>query len=191
MHWLRAWVLFGLCAVTSSARADDGESQEFFSLPLELGATTREDGRFTYGIRPELLFAPRGDRGFAIGPYAELARSSADTSLGAGVTVTYLLESKLNLAPGAGIYHRFAGAETGYEVSLFLGYRRSPDVGGLDVPLGVRIDYRADFSDHHEVIVVAQLDVIALVLWRTLGNFGRGMGIARARAMHTTTADRR
>lgn len=169
-------MVVGSCAATASIGHAD--RQDFFSLPFELGATTREDGRFAYGLRPELLVAPRGNHGFAIGPYAELARSSADTSLGAGVTVTYLLASKLNLAPSMGMYHRFAGTETGYAASLFLGHR-SPDQSGFDVPLGIRVDYRADFSDHHEVIVVAQLDVIALVVSSVFRGYTGGLGMAR------------
>lgn len=183
MRWSCACVAAGLCAGSSIGSAEPNrDHQGFVSVPIELGVTTREGGRFVDGIRPELLLSLEGNRGFAIGPYAELARSSADTSLGAGVTVTYLLASHLSLAPGAGIYHRFGDTETGYEVSLFLGHRSPPESGGLDVPLGVRVVYRASAAGDHEVIVVAQVDIVAQTLSWVFGGYTGGMGMARAPA---------
>ena len=85
------------------------------------------------------MFSQHGNRGLAYGAYAELARSSGDTSLNAGVTVTWLLHSKLSFAPSLGAYHRFADVgETGYAVGIFIG-RRDTDASAVST-------FRSEFA---------------------------------------------
>ena len=155
--------------MTSSARAEPNERadrQGYLSVPVEIGGTSRDGGRITGGLRPELLFTAHGDHGIALGPYAELARSSADTALGGGATLTYYLRANVNLAPSIGVYHRWleGAGETGYAASVFVGYRWPLEQGGMDFPLGLRLDYRADLHERREVSACVQLDLMSYVL---------------------------
>lgn len=143
----------------------DRRDQTFLDLPFTIGGTTREGGRVVWGLRPEYLHA-FGRPGIAVGPYLELSRSSGDTLLGTGATVTYFTESEWNLSPSVGVYHRWLDEpESGVAVGLFVGRRGFDTFRTFDLPVGVRFDYHHDGGARHELTVSFEIDT----LWGLLG----------------------
>jgi hypothetical protein len=164
VRWTLAAALVALTPGT--AAADDGDEHHgvegYVSVPVTLGVTSRDDGRVDWGFRPEILFAPHGT-GLAFGPYAQMGRNSADWLVGTGLTATYYRgENKLlNVSPSLGLYHRYSDpTETGIAASLFVGIRTADGGGGLDLPVGFRVDYRSDGHDRNEVVFSLEADLM-------------------------------
>lgn len=149
-------------------------SARYFSLPLLFGA----DGAFTHsttstgffwGARPEYVLGwtashPRGGaRGFGVGPYAELAGSTGTSQVwlgGGGTFVGYF--GHLGIAASAGLDADWVRAvpDASAVFGLFAGFRTA-ELGGMDLPFGLRVDFRPAMGDvPTTVIVSAQLDLL-------------------------------
>jgi hypothetical protein len=121
------------------------------SVPLVLGGTNQGNNGLVIGVRPELVIgrlaaerALNPGTGHGIGLYGELSRENGRTVVGGGATlVSY--QGGFAIAPSAGVFSRTIGTgrDTGYVLGVFLGRRhRAREFEILDLPLGVRLDYR-------------------------------------------------
>jgi len=149
-----------MAVILAQARPASADIPFNLSVGAVVGGTTREHGRFAYGLRPEALYAPH-HHGIAIGPYLELARSSGDDLVGGGLTATYYsAHTPFTIAPSVGAYHRFVGAgESGLAAGMFVGVRFPSGI--VDLPFGLRFDWRGD-ADLHELVISAQIDLLAV-----------------------------
>lgn len=150
------------------------ESISFFSMPLLFGAdaaihpTTTSTG-FFWGLRPELIAGWRESHpsgaplGFGVGGYGEIVGSTGTSQVwfGGGATVVGYF-GYLGVAASAGIdidwVHAVPNASPVF--GLFVGFRTA-DIGRIDFPFGLRVDYRPSLGDvPTTVIVSAQLDLL-------------------------------
>ena len=150
------------------------ESESFFSMPLLFGADaalypTSTSTGFFWGIRPELIAGWRESHatgaplGFGLGGYGELVGSTGTSQifLGGGATVVGYF-GPLGVAASAGVdvdwVHATPNASPVF--GLFVGFRTA-EIGRLDFPFGLRVDYRPSLGDvPTTVIVSAQLDLL-------------------------------
>lgn len=123
-------------------------------------------------FRPELTFgrAERQDVGFGL--YGEIGSTgilgAQDFLLGAGGHVVFPTRAERAIVPSFGVHGRFGGGGHGVTAGLYFGHRA---VGGLEWPIGVRIDARIGLSgprDHAFTLslqgeLLAPLALIAMV----------------------------
>jgi hypothetical protein len=150
------------------------EGASFFSMPFLFGVdaalagTTTSTG-FFWGFRPEVVFGWRQKHadgaplGFGFGPYANIVGSTGTSQVwlgGGGTVVGYF--GHLGVAASAGLdadwWHSSPSASP--VVGLFVGFRTT-ELGGLDAPLGLRVDYRPPVGVLPSTVIVStQLDLL-------------------------------
>lgn len=138
-----------------------------FGVDAAITDTTTSTG-FVFGWRPEVTFAwmhstESSTLGIGLGPYAETVGSFGTSQiwLGGGASVVGYF-GKLGVALSGGLDVDFLHAEPSASpvVGLFVGLR-PPNLDGIDIPFGLRVDFRpAVFGLPATVIVAAQLDLV-------------------------------
>jgi hypothetical protein len=148
------------------------ESTRFFSAPMLFGvdaaiAGSQTSTGFFWGFRPELLAGWRQKGievpyGVGVGGYAEIVGSTGTSQifLGGGATIAGYF-GRLGIAASAGLdvdwYHASPNASP--VVGLFIGYRTA-EFGTVDIPFGVRVDYRPPLGPLPSTVAVTlQLDL--------------------------------
>ncbi len=188
--------ILALSSSSSSATAEPPhppkkwvKSDSFLSLPFVFGVdtalvnnTTTSTG-FFWGWRPELIFAwVEGGKdpplGFGVGPYTEIVGSTGTSQvwLGGGATVVGYI-GRVGVAASAGIDSDWVRAVPNASAvfGLFVGFRTA-ELGGIDLPFGVRVDYRPSMGDVPTTIIVsAQLDLLVGLAAVTLTPLLRGL----------------
>ena len=144
-------IAFAACGIVTAAEAQEVR----LSVPALLGASSFDDGRFVYGVRPEILLVWDPSIG-GLGAFGEIGSADKHLFGGGGLTYAYSL-GWLGLAPSLGLYHR-ADRESGVMAGMFVGFRR--EAGVFDVPYGVRVDAQIGFDGATNVVLLAQLDLV-------------------------------
>jgi hypothetical protein len=153
------------------------------SVPFVLGGTNQGNDGLVIGLRPELVIgrlaaerALNPGTGYGIGLYGELSRENGRTVVGGGATVV-AYTGGFAIAPSAGAFSRTidAGRDTGYVLGVFLGRRqRVREFEILDLPLGVRLDYRKTAAESSLAIAVQwdlAISALAALAFSTIGRY--------------------
>ncbi|MBK8589950.1 MAG: hypothetical protein IPN77_12600 [Sandaracinaceae bacterium] len=123
-------------------------------------------------FRPEVTFGRAEQRDVGFGLYGEIGSTgilgAQDFLLGAGGHVVFPTRADRAIVPSFGVHGRFGGGGHGVTAGLYFGHRA---VGGLEWPVGIRLDARIGLSgprDHAFTLsfqgeLLAPLALIAMV----------------------------
>lgn len=98
-------------------------------------------------FRPEVTFGRAEQRDVGFGLYGEVGSTgilgAQDFLLGAGGHVVFPTRADRAIVPSFGVHGRFGGGGHGVTAGLYFGHRA---VGGLEWPVGIRLDARIGLS---------------------------------------------
>jgi hypothetical protein len=179
-----ATILVAMAPAVAAADAPKVSLPFLFGVDAALVDPQTSTG-FVFGWRPEVIFAwtqpdsaGTSRLGIGVGPYAESVGSFGTHQIwfGGGASVVGYF-GKLGVALSGGLDVDFLHAEPSASpvFGLFVGLRPS-DLGGVDIPFGIRVDVRPPvFGLPTTIIITAQLDLVLGGVVAFFSAIGNGM----------------